>query len=133
MTDAAEAETVTWTALPETTTATTTYGPPSRDMNSIARPAPMTLSPCHRNRCRGRLPYRDEDVEEDGETEWSNEPMARRRVSASPPPPTGSGGGGGLGPAPVAPSFGDGFRTTRAVAGNAGTGHAVGEPVFATS
>ena len=62
-----------------------------------------------------------------------------------PPPPqptstvtsgtgTGSagGGGGGFGPAPVAPSFADGFRTTRAVAENARPGDAVGDPVSAT-
>ena len=44
----------------------------------------------------------------------------------------GGGGGGGFGPAPVAPSFTDGFRTTRAVAENARGGGAVGEPVSAT-
>ena len=54
-----------------------------------------------------------------------------------PPPPTpvvttGGGGGGGFGPAPVAPKFVDGFRTSRGVAENAGAGDAVGEPVVAT-
>ena len=60
-----------------------------------------------------------------------------------PPPPkstvtpgtgttTGTGGGGGFGPAPVAPSFVDGFRTSRAVAENARPGDAVGNPVSAT-
>ena len=57
-----------------------------------------------------------------------------------PPPPTstvtpgtsGGGGGGGFGPAPVAPSFVDGFRATRAVAENGQPGDAVGEPVVAT-
>ena len=54
-----------------------------------------------------------------------------------PPPPTPTpvvttGGGGGFGPAPVAPRFVDGFRTTRAVAENARPGDAVGEPVAAT-
>ena len=49
----------------------------------------------------------------------------------SPPTVTG-GGGGGFGPAPVAPSFVDGFRTTRAVAENARPGDAVGDPVSAT-
>ena len=53
-----------------------------------------------------------------------------------PPPPTPTpvvttGGGGGFGPAPVAPRFVDGFRTTRAVAENARAGDAVGEPVAA--
>ena len=53
-----------------------------------------------------------------------------------PPPPTPTpmvttGGGGKFGPAPVAPSFFDGFRTTRAVAENARAGDAVGEPVSA--
>ena len=48
------------------------------------------------------------------------------------PPVTRGGGGGGFGPAPVAPSFMDGFRTTRAVAANARPGDAVGEPVSAT-
>ena len=54
----------------------------------------------------------------------------------TPPPPTPTpvvttGGGGGFGPAPVAPSFVDGFRTTRAVAENARAGDGVGEPVAA--
>ncbi len=53
-----------------------------------------------------------------------------------PPPPTPTPvvttGGGGFGPAPVAPRFVDGFRTTRAVAENARAGDAVGEPVAAT-
>ena len=48
------------------------------------------------------------------------------------PPVTRGGGGGGFGPAPVAPSFMDGFRTARAVAANARPGDAVGEPVSAT-
>ena len=48
------------------------------------------------------------------------------------PPVTRGGGGGGFGPAPVAPSFMDGFRTTRAVAANARPGDAAGEPVTAT-
>ena len=60
--------------------------------------------------------------------------------SSPPPPPPrtgtgtggGGGGGGGFGPAPVAPSFVDGFRTTRAVAENARPGDAVGDPVSAT-
>ena len=54
---------------------------------------------------------------------------------APPPSPSqtsGGGGGGGFGPAPVAPSFVDGFRTTRAVAENARPGDAVGDPVSAT-
>ena len=45
---------------------------------------------------------------------------------------TTGGGGGGFGPAPVAPSFVDGFRTNRAVAENARPGDAVGDPVSAT-
>ena len=44
----------------------------------------------------------------------------------------GGGGGGGYGPAPTAPKFVDGFRTTRIVAQNARTGDAVGDPVAAT-
>ena len=62
--------------------------------------------------------------------------------SPTPAPPTpplpvpqtlgGAGGGGGFGPAPVAPSFVDGFRTNRAVAENARPGDAVGEPVAAS-
>ena len=43
-----------------------------------------------------------------------------------------TGGGGGFGPAPVAPSFVDGFRATRAIAENAQPGDAVGDPVSAT-
>ncbi len=49
-----------------------------------------------------------------------------------PPPPPSTGGGGGFGPAPVAPKFVDGFRTTRAIAENARPGDAVGEAVSAT-
>ena len=49
-----------------------------------------------------------------------------------PPPITGGGSGGGFGPAPVAPKFSDGFRTTRSVAQNARPGDAVGDPVLAT-
>ena len=57
-------------------------------------------------------------------------------ATTPPPPPTPTpvvttGGGGGFGPAPVAPSFVDGFRTTRAVAENARAGDGVGEPVAA--
>ena len=48
------------------------------------------------------------------------------------PPPISGGGGGGFGPAPVAPKFGDGFRTTRSVAENAGPGDVVGDAVTAT-
>ncbi len=44
----------------------------------------------------------------------------------------GGGGGGGFGPAPVAPKFGDGFRTTRSLAQNARPGDSVGDPVAAT-
>ena len=47
------------------------------------------------------------------------------------PAVTTGGGGGGFGPAPVAPKFSDGFRTTRAVAENARAGDGVGEPVAA--
>ena len=45
---------------------------------------------------------------------------------------TPAGGGGGFGPAPVAPGFADGFRTSRGVAQNARPGDAVGDPVAAT-
>ena len=44
----------------------------------------------------------------------------------------GTGGGGGFGPAPIAPRFVDGFRTTRSLAVNARPGDAVGDPVAAT-
>ena len=91
--------------------------------------------------------YRDEDVEEDteytyrlravnadGEPEWSNETTASR--SETPTVITssgdGGGGGGGFGPAPVAPSFTDGFRTALSIAANASSGGPVGEPVTAT-
>ena len=64
-------------------------------------------------------------------------PTATPDPSPTPAPPpspsqTSGGGGGGFGPAPVAPSFGDGFRTTRAVVENARPGDAVGDPVSAT-
>ena len=73
--------------------------------------------------------------------------MTTQRPPPPPPPPptstvtsgtgtggggTGGTGGGGFGPAPVAPSFADGFRTTRAVAENARQGDAVGDPISAT-
>ena len=48
------------------------------------------------------------------------------------PPTGGGGGGGGFGPAPVAPNFVDGFRTSRPLAMNAQAGGAVGDPVAAT-
>ena len=44
----------------------------------------------------------------------------------------GGGGGGGFGPAPTAPRFIDGFRTSRELAVNAREGDAVGDPVAAT-
>ena len=92
------------------------------------------------------LSYRDEDVvedteytyrlraiNEDGEAEWSNDPSSSLRAVPPPPPPiTGGGGGGGFGPAPVAPSFPDGFRTTLSIAANVRSGGIVGEPVAAT-
>ncbi len=69
-----------------------------------------------------------------------------RDTPPTPPPSTASGGGGGIGgggiggggsggggfgPAPVAPKFADGFRTSRSVAENARAGDGVGEPVAA--
>ena len=78
---------------------------------------------------------------------WVVEPATPSRDTPPPPPrPStasaggggsggggsgGGGGGGGFGPAPVAPRFVDGFRTTRAVAENARAGDGVGEPVSA--
>ncbi len=64
-------------------------------------------------------------------------PLTPSPTPAPPPPPpppnpSTTGGGGGFGPAPVAPAFVDGFRTTRAVAENARAGDGVGEPVAAT-
>ncbi len=44
----------------------------------------------------------------------------------------GGGGGGGFGPAPTAPMFTAGFRTTQSLAQNARPGDAVGGPVAAT-
>ena len=44
----------------------------------------------------------------------------------------GGGGGGGAAPAPIAPRFEDGSRTSRALALNAQPGDAVGGPVAAT-
>ena len=49
-----------------------------------------------------------------------------------PPPSIATTGGGGFGPAPVAPKFSDGFRTTRQLPENARAGEAVGDPVGAT-
>ena len=48
-----------------------------------------------------------------------------------PNPGGGGGGGGGFGPAPVAPNFVDGFRTSRPLAMTAQPGGAVGDPVAA--
>ena len=62
--------------------------------------------------------------------EWS-QPGTGTPGSVPPPSPVTSGGGGGFGPAPVAPKFADGFRTTRTVAQNARPGSAVGDPVGA--
>ena len=52
-------------------------------------------------------------------------------VTAAAPPSSG-GGGGGFGAAVVAPSFTDGFQTTRPLGVNARPGDAVGDPVTAT-
>ena len=53
-------------------------------------------------------------------------PSTDRSPTPTPPPaptsPSSGGGGGGFGPAPVAPSFTDGFRTRRGVAENARNG-----------
>lgn len=49
-----------------------------------------------------------------------------------PPPPPNPGGGASFGPAPIAPKFADGFRTTRALPVNAQPGEAIGDPVSAT-
>ena len=78
--------------------------------------------------------YRLRAINDDGEAEWSNEPTAKLRVTPPPPPRVtgGGGGGGGFGPAPVAPKFADGFRTTRSVAANARADGPVGDPVAAT-
>ena len=65
-------------------------------------------------------------------------PTATPAPSPTPAPPslspsqTSGTGTGGFGPAPVAPSFVDGFRTSRPVAENARPGDAVGDPVSAT-
>ena len=48
------------------------------------------------------------------------------------PTTTTGGGGGGFGPALTAPSFVDGFRTSRPLYENAQPGDAVGDPVAAT-
>ena len=67
--------------------------------------------------------------------------VTQRQAPPTPPPPpptstprptTGGGGGGGFGPAPVAPSFRDGFRVVREVVENTPEGEAVGEPIVAT-
>ena len=78
--------------------------------------------------------YRLRAINEDGEAEWSNDPSSSLRAVPPPPPPItgGGGGGGGFGPAPVAPSFADGFRTTLSIAANVRSGGPVGEPVTAT-
>ncbi len=77
--------------------------------------------------------YRLRAINEDGEADWSNDPSSSLRAVPPPPPPvTGGGGGGGFGPAPVAPSFADGFRTTRTIAANVRSGGPIGEPVTAT-
>ena len=80
--------------------------------------------------------YRLRAVNEDGEAELSNEAAATPRIVATQGSSTGGGGGGGgfggFGPAPIAPSFVDGFRTSRPLAVNARPGDSVGEPVAAT-
>ena len=57
--------------------------------------------------------------------------LALARRALFPPPPT-TGGGGGFGPAPVAPKFSDGFRTTRDLPENTRSGDTFGDPVSAT-
>ena len=62
--------------------------------------------------------------------------VTQRQAPPPPPPPptptTGTSSGGGFGPAPVAPSFRDGFRVVREVVENTPEGEAVGEPIVAT-
>ncbi len=76
--------------------------------------------------------YRLRAINEDGEADWSNDPSSSLRAVPPPPPPVTGGGGGGFGPAPVAPSFTDGFRTTLSIAANVRSGGPIGEPVTAT-
>ena len=60
-------------------------------------------------------------------------PTPPQQQSTSPPQSnTGGGGGGGFGPAPVAPKFVDGFRTTRDLPENSKAGDPIGDPVDAT-
>ena len=75
--------------------------------------------------------YRILAINIDGDADWSVEISA---TPGAPPPPTtttGGGGGGGFGPAPVAPKFAEGFRTTRSVSVTAKDGDAVGNPILA--
>ena len=64
--------------------------------------------------------------------EWSQSGTGTPGAVSPPPVISRGGGGGGFGPAPVAPKFSDGFRTTRTVPQNATAGDAVGDPVSAT-
>ena len=59
-------------------------------------------------------------------------PPPQQQQSTSSPPSNTGGGGGGFGPAPVAPKFTDGFRTTRDLPENARPGDPIGDPVDAT-
>ena len=68
-----------------------------------------------------------------GYTGVTTAPAVTVTVTAGAPPGSGGGGGGGgFGAAVVAPSFTEGFRTTRTLALNAQPGDAVGGPVTAT-
>ena len=66
----------------------------------------------------------------EGSSAWSEAGTGTPR--SVPRTNTGGGGGGGFGPAPVAPKFVDGFRTTRELPENAKHSDPIGDPVSAT-
>ena len=102
---------------------------------AFVSPQPLATATAYRDEgvsAGAEYTYRLRAVNTDGEAEWSNESMTSLLDPVLPPTITGGGGGGGFGPAPVAPKFGDGFRTTRNVAQNARAGDAVGDAVSAT-
>ena len=102
---------------------------------------PLTIGACTAGPVKIHLrPYNDEVQTL---AVYSFSVIADRDTDPPPPPPpppptpttstrTSTGGGGGFRPAPVAPSFRDGFRATRDVAENTPAGEAVGKPVVAT-
>ncbi len=104
------------------------------DFVALTAPDPNARSYRDEGVVRGtEYTYRIRAANADGTAAWSNEATGETRVIPLPVSGGGGGGGGGgFGPAPKAPKFADGFRTTRTLPENARPGAAVGAPIPAS-